>query len=296
MPTENRGLHNALRQVHLKTERFNLNGFAISGLASYLQVPEFDFGVDMGECPISAVSLNHIFLTHAHGDHSRCLMRHHSLRKMMGIPKPSVYYIPENLVENAANWIHAEAMFEGVPEYRFQLPKIVPVSPHKKIPLEYRKDLMIEAFPVKHAIPAMGCTLYLHKHKLKDEYLRCDTAEIIALRKQKVEITREVFEPLVSFMGDTLGESLLEQKHIWNSEILVTECTFLDEGEEEMANKKGHTHLSQIVQCLNEFGSEIQCKKIVLNHFSMKYSEKHIQETLEKNIPEAFRDKVIAFI
>jgi len=183
-----------------------------------------------------------------------------------------------------------------VPESRFQLPKIVSVAPYTKISLEYRKDLMIEAFPVNHSIPAMGCTLFLHKNKLKDEYLKCETSEIIALRKQQVEITRQVFEPLISFMGDTQGKSLSEQKHVWNSEILVTECTFMDEGEEEMARKKGHTHLSEIVQCLNEFGSEIQCKKIVLNHFSMKYSEKHILETLEKNIPEAFRDKIIAFI
>ncbi len=40
----------------------------------------------------------------------------------------------------------------------------------------------------------------------------------------------------------------------------------------------------------------MRCKYIVLNHFSMKYSAEHILETLQKKIPEDFRNKVVAFI
>jgi hypothetical protein len=87
-----------------------------------------------------------------------------------------------------------------------------------------------------------------------------------------------VYEPLVSFTGDCLGESLLQNKEIFKSKVLITECTFLDDGEEQMAHQKGHTHIADIVHALNELDGEVECDKIILNHFSMKYAEKHIRE------------------
>ncbi len=273
-----------------------VSGFSISGLATYLQMPELDFGIDMGECPLSATPINHVFLTHAHGDHARCLMRHHSLRKMMGVERDSVYYIPESICEGAKAWIKAEAMFEGVSETKFRYPQIVPVKAGERMFLEYRKDLAIEAFEVKHSIPSMGATLYYYKKKLKEEFLGKSATEIIELRQKNVEITREVYEPLISFTGDCLGESLLENKDIFKSKVLITECTFLDEGEEQMAHQKGHTHISDIVKALNKLGDEVKCDKIILNHFSMKYAEKHIRDMIAKEIPERFSEKVEALI
>lgn len=300
---ENKSLHNALRQVRHHVGKIHLCGFSVSGLATYLQLPEYDFCVDMGECPVSAIGIDHVFLTHAHGDHSRCLMRHHSLRRMMGVEKPSIYYMPEDLVPGAKKWIHSEALFEGVPEQRFKLPEIVPMKDGEKTPLHYRKDLSISAFPVRHAqigrqhfLPSMGVTLYNHKNKLKEEFLGLDPAEIISLRERGEEITREVFSPLITFMGDCLGDNLESLPAIWESEVLVTECTFIDDGEESMAEKKGHTHISQIVKALEKFGPDMKCKNIVLNHFSMKYSADHILETLREKIPEEYRNHIIAFI
>ena len=296
MAGENKYIHNALKQVHLETSCPSINGFSISGLATYLQFPELDFVVDMGECPLSATSINHVFLTHAHGDHARCLMRHHSLRKMMGVERDSVYYMPASIAKGAKEWIRAEAMFEGVPETKFRLPEICAVEAGAMIPLRYRKDLVLKPFDVKHSVPAMGATLFLHKRKLKDEYLGKTPGEIIELRKSGVEITREVYEPLISFMGDCLGESLKENSEIFKSKILVTECTFLDDEDEPMSRKKGHTHLQHIVNTLEKFDGEIACEKIILTHFSMKYSERHIREMLDKKMPEKFKERIIPFI
>ena len=296
MTTESKYIHNALKQVHLKAVCSSVQGFSISGLATYMQFPELDFCVDMGECPLSATPLDHVFLTHAHGDHARCLMRHHSLRKMMGVERDSVYYIPECICEGAKNWIKAEAMFEGVSEAKFQYPEIVPVKAGERIALAYRKDLVLEPFSVKHSIPALGATVLLHKKKLKDEFLGKSADEIIKLRQDGVEITREVYEPLLSFTGDCLGESLLENASIFKSKVLITECTFIAPEDEAMSRKKGHTHLDHIVHALNELGDEVKCEQIILSHFSMKYSEKYIQEALKKAIPEKFKERVVAFI
>lgn len=289
---ENRFIHNALRQVKLPLRLFSLDGFSISGLSTYLQLPELDFLVDVGECPLSAISLNHVFLSHAHGDHSRCLMRHHSLRKMMGVPNDAAYYIPESIFERAKNWIKAEALFENVPEYKFRYPDLISVSAGEKINLKYRKDLYLLPFNVSHSIPTMGCTLFRYKKKLKQQYLGLNVQEIIALKNSGKEITYDVFEPLISFMGDCKTESLTENPHVFDSEVLVTECTFLDDEDEKMANEKSHSHLNEIIRILNEVEKTAKCQTIVLTHFSMKYSERHIFSSIEKKLPEFWRDKV----
>ncbi len=292
MANDGKFIHNALKQVHVETSCSTVSGFSISGLATYLQLPELDFCIDMGECPLSATSLNHVFLTHAHGDHGRCIMRHHSLRKMMGVERDSVYYMPDFICDAAKAWIKAEAMFEGVPENKFRYPEIIPVSAGELQFLKYRKDLALEAFEVKHSIPAMGGTLYYFKKKLKDEFLTKTPAELIELRKNKVEITREVYEPLVSFMGDCLGESLLDNSRVFQSKVLITECTFLTPDDESMSIKKGHSHIKDIARALNEVGDDVKCEKIILSHFSMKYSDKLIRDMVDKYIPEKFKDRV----
>lgn len=288
--------HNALRQIGIECRGFNVSGFSISGLSSYIQVPELDVCFDMGECPLTAIPLNHVFLTHAHGDHSRCLMRHDSLRKMIGIERPATYYIPEAIFAGACNWIKAEAMFEGVHESRFNMPHLIPVKSGDWVSLEYRPDLLFKAFPVKHSISSMGFTIAYHKRKLLDEYVGLSSKEIIRLKAENVEITREVIEPKITYIGDCLGDSLLDQSHIWNSEVLVLECTFLDSDEVAMARKKGHTHIQEIVHAMETLGDKIQSQKIILKHFSMKYGKKHIMNVLERQIPERFRDRVVALI
>lgn len=293
---ESKNIHNALKQVSISTSCATVTGFSISGLSTYVQLPELDFCIDMGECPLSATPLNHVFLTHAHGDHSRCIMRHNCLRKMMGVATDSVYYMPESICENAHKWIFAEAMFEGVHEARFRAPKIQPVNTCELQFLEYRKDLAIEAFNVKHSITAMGATIYRFKKKLKDEFLGKEANELIDLRKMGTDITRDVYEPLVSFTGDCLGESLLENSRIFQSKVLIAECTFLASEDEQMSVKKGHTHINQIVDALNTLNENVKCEKIILSHFSMKYSEKYIRETIAKKIPEQFADKVVPLI
>lgn len=288
--------HNALRQLSVSVNGYTLLGFSISGLSSYLQVPELDLCFDMGECPISAVPLNHVFLTHAHGDHSRCLMRHKSLRKMIGIEKPAAYYLPASVYAQAKEWIRAEAAFEGVSDQKFLLPEIIPVNAGEWQPLLHRPDLIYKAFPVRHSLPSLGFTIATRKRKLKEEYLGLPSKEIIQLKTDNVDITREVIEPHITYIGDCLGESLIEQESIWASPILVLECTFLDDDEQVMARKKAHTHIDDIVKALEQFGDTMLTQHIVLKHFSMKYSRKHILKTLEKKIPERFLNHIIALI
>ena len=162
MTSTSKNIHNALKQIHRTVACSTIQGFSISGLATYLQFPELDFCVDMGECPLSAIPLNHVFLTHAHGDHARCLMRHNSLRKMMGVERDSVYYLPEEISEGAKAWIKAEAMFEGVGEQKKWLrlesygPKFV-----ENIVQATSRDLLVSAL---RRLSHKGYRIVMHIH------------------------------------------------------------------------------------------------------------------------------------
>jgi ribonuclease Z len=284
---------NALQQVTLKLDTLTLAGFSISGLATYVQVPELSVCFDMGECPLSALSLDHVFLTHAHGDHARCLPRHWQLRRMVGNVKPAAYYLPESIRPGCEGWIRAEAQFEGVPDEAVETPRFHGLTPGPALTeLAYRKDLRVRAFPVHHSVPSLGYTILAHKKKLKPEYRELPGPEIGRLRKEGVEVQYDVDDPLLTFIGDCNGATLLEQDHIWASPIVILEVTFLEPGEEDLAIKKAHTHLSELVAALETLGDRVECKHIVLKHFSMKYTRERVLEVIAATIPDRFRDRV----
>jgi len=289
--------HNALRQVRLSLGGVTLAGFSISGLATYLQVPELGGCFDLGACPLSALSLAHVFLPHAHGDHARCLPRHWQLRRMLGNARPAAYFLPEAIRAGCEGWIRAEARFEGVADDAITTPAFHGLAGDDAlVPLPYRPDLRVRAFPVRHSVPSLGYTLFAHKRKLRAEYAALAGPEIAQLRKRGVDVQRDVDEPLLTFIGDCDGATLLEQDHLWASPIVILEATFLEPGEEALAAKKAHTHLAEIVHALEVLGDGMACQHLVLKHFSMKYAPDQIRALIAAAIPARFRDRVHVFL
>lgn len=285
--------HNALHQVTLELDHLTLAGFSIAGLATYVQIPELGVCFDLGECPLSALSLDHVFLTHAHGDHARCLPRHWQLRRMTGNVRPAAYFLPETIRAGCEGWIRAEAAFEGVPADAIVTPDLRGLAGDGAlVALPYRDDLRVRAFPVEHSVPSLGYTILAHKKKLKAAYRDVPGPEIGRLRTSGVEVQDEVDDPIVTFIGDCTGATLLAQDHIWASPIVVLEATFLERGEEVLAVKKAHTHLADIAHALDTLGDRVQCRHIVLKHFSMKYPPERVRELVAAGIPARFRDRI----
>ena len=74
----------------------------------------------------------------------------------------------------------------------------------------------------------------------------------------------------------------------------------------ENEKKEKHWRLTETANIISKFAFlackegllslEMECEKIILNHFSMKYSEKHILDVLDKKLPEFIKDKVTVMI
>lgn len=291
--------HNALSGVHIKAAQLSLEGFSISGLATWLVASELNTCFDMGECPLSAVPMDHVFLTHAHGDHSRCLMRHHALRKMLGIEREATYYMPEQLLRPAEDWIRASAVFEGARGH-IRLPRLEPLrhtpASAEPTPLAYRKNMSVRAFHADHGVPSLGYTLYDSRMKLKREYMGLAGAELARLKREGVQIEAPLHLPLLTFIGDCTAQTLRREEELWESRVLVIEATFIDEGEEQFARSRGHTHISEIGDILRERRGAVGCEAIILKHFSMKVKPHEAVEAALRHIPHEDHERVFLML
>ena len=287
---------NALDGIDFDVAQTRLSGFSVSGLATWMIAPDLDVCFDMGECPLSAVPLNHVFLTHAHGDHSRCLMRHDALRRMIGISKDAAYYLPLDIYEAAQGWIKASAIFEGARGKEKRVPRLIPLQhtpvSHAPISLAYRDNLSVRAFKVDHGVPSLGYTLYDSRLKLKRQYHGLSGRELAELKRQGIQIEAPLHTPRLTFIGDCTAETLWKEREIWESKILVIESTFIADGEERFARQRGHTHLAEIATLMNERRDDIACEAIILKHFSMKVKPLDALEAALRLLPPDLHERI----
>lgn len=279
---------NALHPVTLTMGGLTIEGFSISGLATWLTIPELSVMFDAGECPLSGVHLEHVFLTHIHGDHARCMLRHWQLRRMFRLT-PATYYVPAYAVGGLRRIVAIEAELEGVAETDVTYPNFQTL-PEAGVTL-FGQRQWVRAFPVKHRVPSQGFTIGRTVQKLKPEFADLTGPEIGALRKGGTVVTDSVLTPLITFIGDCVGESLTDQAHIWDSKVVVIECTYVEPEDMANAQEHGHTHLDEIVEVLSRTPAPA-CEAVVLKHFSLKHDPARIRELVAERIPAEWASRV----
>jgi ribonuclease Z len=140
---------------------------------------------------------------------------------------------------------------------------------------EVGKDLHVHALPTVHRVPSVGYALVQTRRKLKQEYLGLPGREI-ALLKKTVEITNNTETVLFAYTGDTTIEGVLQHSKFLEAEVLVTECTFIDDTvDEKTAIERGHIHLDQLVEHQDKIKGIL-----VLTHFSPRFTKEQIEETV----------------
>ncbi|MDX1958677.1 MAG: MBL fold metallo-hydrolase [Leptospiraceae bacterium] len=261
-------------------------GISEGGIRTSIICPNMNLMFDVGALPVDFAHIENLFLTHAHLDHSAGIPYYVSQRSLRSLKPPNIY-VPEENYENFLQILSIYQKMEGF-DYKYNL---IPA----KRGVTYSISNSISMMPLEtfHRVPSQGYTIYEKSMKLKDEYRSLVGTKLADMKKEGVILTEEKLAPLVSFSGDTKIEYVLSHPDVANSKILFLESTYLcEERDVSRAREWGHLHLDEIAANAHEFKNE----KLVLIHFSKRYSLKRILELVKKKLPSDLFERTICFI
>ena len=152
-------------------------------------------------------------------------------------------------------------------------------------------DLELPVLPGRHRVPTVGYLFSEVKHKLRDEFAGRTGAEIAALARQGVEVTRREEIPLLAYPGDCGVEIFDAAPELFRARVLLIECSFLRPDDVDRARAYEHLHLQDFLDRAELFRNEA----IVLTHFSQRYSNEEIRESLG-DLPPPLSSRVVAFL
>jgi len=250
-----------------------------------LNIAERHFLIDCGEATQIQLrkfkarfqKIDHIFISHLHGDHFFGLPGYLSSMHLLGRQQELTIYCPKEL-KNVIDLIH------DVSEQKLSYPVKWHFTDNKKLDLLFEDEkVQVYSFPLKHRI---YCTGFLFKEKPYqrriDKFLlekhEVSTADIHLLRdgfdvtNKKGELVKNTDVTLdppkersYGYCSDTIyDESLIP--YIKNVDLLYHESTFLD----DKIDRAKITFHSTAKQAAN-IAKLAEAKKLLLGHFSARY-------------------------
>jgi len=279
----------ALPLAEYSFEGVRVLGTTLAGEETFVVVPEMNLAFDLGRAPREVVSIDHIFLSHGHMDHSAGLAYYFGQRMFVD-NTPGNLYLPVPLVEPARQLLRVWADIDG-----HEPPANVHgVRPGEDIPL--RRDLLVRPFKVNHpcrrydrsVVEGLGYAAIEVRRKLKEEFRDRTGPQIVELKKRGVEVTRRVEIPLVAYCGDTAPGEFLELDCVRTARILLLECTFVEPEHQDRARAGYHFH----VRSLAEWLPRLNNGRIVLTHLSRRTMMSDARALLRRELGAATEERV----
>ena len=267
--------------------RYTVRGVSLGGIYTALHVPELDVGLDIGLAPRSMSGIRTLCLSHGHADHVGGLVTLLGLRALMGQKKPLRVIMPAEIEADLLVALRAMAALQRWPL------DIEPIGLRPGDELELRADVRLRAFKTFHPVPSLGYQLFRRVSKLKSEFLGKDGPTIAKLKHQGVDIfdAHEYLE--LAYATDSLVQVLDHEPSLYDSRVLIMECTFLDERKPVATARAGcHVHLDELIERAHLFANE----QLVLMHFSSVYRPSEIAGILDRRLPPELRARVIPFV
>jgi ribonuclease Z len=262
--------------------------------AQVLNINERLYLIDCGEgtqqqmlrFDIKISRIDHVFISHLHGDHYLGLVGMLSSLHLNGRIKPLKLFCPEPLKEI----IELQLKYSDT-TLKYPVEYIFTNAAKAEVILE-NTDIIVETIPLEHRIPCTGF-LFRQKKRLrkiikeKIEDLHIPVEYYSAIKKGKdyfspsgdlvlnKDITIEPKEPrMYAYCSDTLYNSSYFAQ-INRADLLYHEATFM----QNMADRALETHHTTTVQAA-EVAVITQAKKLLIGHFSARY--KTLNELLEE--------------
>ena len=231
---------------------------------------------------IKVTNMNHIFISHAHGDHFFGLVPLiSSLGLMLDRTADLHLWLPEGLKEPL------ERDFEQYCYLPFKL-VMHPIEATKQTVLYEDKEMKVETIPLNHGIPCCGF-LFSEKPKLpvllpekclsygipSREFGKIKSGADWTLEDGTVIPNSELTTPSdfvprrYAYCSDT-AYNLQMIPQIQNVDLLYHEATFMA-GEEQLATDAGHSTAAQAAM----IARAAKVKQLAIGHYSIRYTDEN---------------------
>ncbi|WP_143309025.1 MBL fold metallo-hydrolase [Chitinophaga vietnamensis] len=257
-----------------------ITGYSTALFSTWYFVEEAGILFDAGDGLISALlqksrKIDHVFISHADRDHLTGLLQLNQLNAREGYP---VICYPRD-----SRSFPALQQFSVLFDPHVSGAIWKPVSATDEIWL--RDDLLVK--PVRnghvpaadHITRSLSYLLIQTRQKVIPELAQLPPEELrrIIMERGKAHTTMEVRDTLLAYSGDTPVE---DWQRFDGSEVLIHEATFL--GGTEKIKEKPHANKHSTLEEVMEMVSHIRIGKLILGHFSSRYSLEQIDTAIRQ--------------
>ena len=261
-------------------EEYNITAFSTALFSTWINIEELHLLLDAGDGISSGLlqkarKVKHVFISHSDRDHMNGLHQFIQLNARKDFP---VIHYPKD-----------STSFPAMAKFLSNF------DPHTKDVnweaiqdgdiLKIKKGIEVLAFRNEHiAVPkgihkSLCYKIYETKTKLKSEYKNLNSDRIVEIAAQKGSgyISDVVKNNIIGYSGDTPVDNYEK----WNqTNVLIHESTFIQGNQIEPVSKHvgKHSSLEEVMQMV----SEIEIQKLILTHFSARYSKKYIDDSIRK--------------
>lgn len=253
-----------------------ITGYSTALFSTWIFIEDYALLFDAGEGLTSSLlqksrKIKNVFISHADRDHLTGLLQFNQLNAREGYP---IIHYPAD----CSSFPYLEDFFKKFdPHVKGTIWK-----PIKEKQEHFIKDnLLVQTIRNNHVkadaviTKSLSFKLFETKRKLKSEFLNLKGLEIknIIDEKGKDFVSETVQTNILGYSGDTPVEDYAR----WDqTKILIHEATFLDNSENTNTRSNKHSNLKEVI----EMAANIQLEKLILNHFSSRYSKEEIDQSI----------------
>lgn len=264
-----------MRPVELRLGDLRIEGWSRAGDETWFRVHPPGLAFDTGRGAFQLAGAHDVFLSHGHLDHALGLPYLLSQRSLHRLVHTRVF-CPASVVEPLTALVKAAERLENA-EYRYDL---IPLVPGDRV--EVGRDLSIEAFATDHVVPSLGFHLWRSRRRLAAAFAGLPPAELISLRERGIDTADVVEEIWVTYCGDT-GPAIFDlEPRVFDSRVLMLECTFLGDAQRDKGGRFKHLHLDDIAARAADFRNQA----LVLHHLSRRHPVAELRAEIERRLPE----------
>lgn len=258
--------------------KLNITGYSTALFSTWYFVEELGLLFDAGDGVTSSLlqksrKIEHVFVSHADRDHLTGLLQLNQLNARDGFPK---IFFPFNC-----------GSFPAIEQFSKKFDPHVSGTLWNAIKgneqVQIRDNVYVHALRNGHVrseqdiFKSFGYRVVQTKNKLRPEFANVPQQKIKSLMDEigKENMTEVIKTNLLTYSGDTPVDDFAQ----WdNTEILIHEATFLEKEENKNLDpyRNKHSNLEEVMALV----SELNIGKLILGHFSSRYSHDQIDEKI----------------